>query len=762
MNRSGQLPNLEKLFKDEEEQDFTPHGGSNLAAIFDNSVKSIDVNSSLKSYSPKKISSDKNSIQPQIVHNKTEVIVAKVVHAYKLQNGQYSLIGKLGLALTGNIATNTYVLILYRNKAEHISVAKLTTNFSYTVRENNYATYYDNNNDNWSILFGSCEACVEFAREIGLSKYLSNQEKSDDNVLYQDLTTSSEGEEAKEGDKISLKYSIITSITQPLKINTVSIQDTTVEITTDNNWERSLVGTRKNLKRILFLPPSKQISLGPGFPRDKDIALEIEITDIARPEPAQMPSSNLITSSGKASIISRMARMGQSILPKLPSSTATDSEDTEEEVHIKSPRRLRNPAELSETQKKFPQNNKPNPAVEQFTEVPNPTGHSRGLQRNAISSPSTVASPHGTIVATVPFSNPWTPSPIQQYLSTVDGQMYPIQPALPQPVIAAVDPNINVFLSESRTHNAEIRMGMSKIADNVQKLLDKFHVLEVQNAASPNNDQTFESSLKMLLALKNEKTNNDTIEINKISTINESSSVHHVSREELKKLEEDLNTTKRSLSESLNRLEAAEIEKKNINLEKLALEEKIRKLESSLSDTQNEFQKALDNLKNSNDLTMKYQSDNTKLQAKIITLDAKTKALEDAVTSNKNTTIIRNDKATEIKQIMNQTYQTLIRKFTEDSYTTDYIKTAVAKTIRTVTLHILKENRNDVELHTPNDTLMKESTGNFDKNKSANETVTLPNVGDNLDLGINMNPAVQDEPPPIPPMDLDIDNDWSL
>lgn len=573
-------------------------------------------------------------------------------------------------------------MILYRNKAEHISVAKLTTNFSYTVRENNYATYYDNNNDNWSILFESSEACIEFAREIGLSKYLLKQEKSDDNVLYQDLTTSNEGEEAKEGDEISLKCSIITSITQPLKINTVSIQNTTVEITTDNNWERSLVGTRKNLKRILFLPPSKQISLGPGFPRDKDIAVEIEITDIACPEPAQMPSSNLTTSSGKASIISRMARMGQSILPKLPSSTATDSEDTEEEVHIKSPRRLRNLAELSEAQKKIPQNNKPSPSVEQFTDVPIQAGHSRGLQRNAVSSPSNVASPHGTIVATMPFANPWTPAPIQQYLSTVDGQMYPIQSAISQPVIATVDPNMNVFLSETRTHNAEIRMGMSKIADNVQKLLDKFHVLEVQNAASPNNEQAFESSLKMLLALKNEKTNNDTTETDKISTINKSSSAHYISREELKKLTDDLDTTKKSLSENLNRLEAAEIEKKNIKLEKLALEEKIRKLESSLSDTQSEFQKALDNLKNANDLTMKYQMDNTNLQTKIVTLDAKTKALEDAVTLNKNTTVIQNDKATEIKQIMNKTYQTLIKKFTEDSYTTDYIKTAVAKTIR--------------------------------------------------------------------------------
>lgn len=50
----------------------------------------------------------------------------------------------------------------------------------------------------------------------------------------------------------------------------------------------------------------------------------------------------------------------------------------------------------------------------------------------------------------------------------------------------------------------------------------------------------------------------------------------------------------------------------------------------------------------------------------------------------------------------------------------------------------MKENKNNVELHIPNDLLMKESTGNFDKNKSENETVTLHNVGDNLNLGINV------------------------
>lgn len=69
-----------------------------------------------------------------------------------------------------------------------------------------------------------------------------------------------------------------------------------------------------------------QISLGPGFPKEKDIILEVEVIDIQ--SSAETVHSHTITS-GKASIISRMAKMGQSILPKIPTSTTTDSEDTE-------------------------------------------------------------------------------------------------------------------------------------------------------------------------------------------------------------------------------------------------------------------------------------------------------------------------------------------------------------------------------------------------------------------------------------------------
>lgn len=56
----------------------------------------------------------------------------------------------------------------------------------------------------------------------------------------------------------------------------------------------------------------------------------------------------------------------------------------------------------------------------------------------------------------------------------MDNQIsYPISQAVNRAVPAALDPGVNMLLSETRIANAEIRMGMSKISDNVQKLLDK-------------------------------------------------------------------------------------------------------------------------------------------------------------------------------------------------------------------------------------------------------------------------------------------------
>lgn len=162
------------------------------------------------------------------------------------------------MALTGNVMTKLYQIILYKSKQEYVSVATVTHDFIYTIQANNYASYYDNNKDNWSILFENNESYLEFAIEVGLARYFVTQEKGE-NVIYQDLMPSSKDVIAKEGDNICIKYFVGTEIVQPFKINFVMSQTMNVEISTDENWERILLGAGKHLKRVLFLPPSKQV-----------------------------------------------------------------------------------------------------------------------------------------------------------------------------------------------------------------------------------------------------------------------------------------------------------------------------------------------------------------------------------------------------------------------------------------------------------------------------------------------------------------------
>lgn len=244
-------------------------------------------------------------------------------------NGQYSLVGKLGIALTGNTSTRVCQIILYRNKQEHISVVTLSPSFVYTIRENNYATYYDAANENWSLLFPTEEACTEFAQEVGISRFLSQQTNNDESVMYQNLTVESKDGGAREGDEIVVNITICASLSQPLKTTALPSQTMTIQISQDENWERSLLNAGKGLKRLMILPPSKQISLGPSFPREKEVIMVIEVMDIVRSEDKNPVSIKPTISTGKASILSRMAKMGQSMLPKVPTSTTTDSEDTE-------------------------------------------------------------------------------------------------------------------------------------------------------------------------------------------------------------------------------------------------------------------------------------------------------------------------------------------------------------------------------------------------------------------------------------------------
>ncbi|KAL6267771.1 hypothetical protein P5V15_000840 [Pogonomyrmex californicus] len=727
MSAQNQLPNLDKIFRDDDESDFVPSGGSNLAAIFGLQSKFPDSQSNKQAV---KKSNTRYNIQQTVSSSKTEVLIAKAVHAFKLQNGQYASIGKLGMALTGNMTTRVYQIILYKTKQEYISVATVTRDFVYTVQVNNYASYYDNNKENWSILFENNESYIEFATEVGLARYFATQERGE-SVIYQDLMPSDKDMIAKEGDNICIKYFVGTNIVQPFKINFAMSQTMIVEISTDENWERILLGSGKDLKRILFLPPSKQISLGPGFPKERDVMLIIEVTDI-RMQEENIPSSKSSTS-GKAAIISRMAKMGQSILPKMPLPSTTDSEDTEDDVPHKSPRHKRIEQSEGTSQKKnlLHESSDERKVTQKVTE-----------SRTEL--PTIDSSTYQPLVVTPSLTPQWTPPYFGHYV-TMDNQMYPVSQTVNRTIPATLDPGINMLLSETRIANAEIRMGISKISDNVQKLLDKFHALELQNATTPTSDKaTLDASWKMLLALNASQVGTKD---NELSKNIDQDTIDEKIREAQSKINSLENDLRRSKEEKELLLES------NENLSK-----KLQELEARVTNTNDELKKTKEALEVAKNTIAQYKEENISLEDRLSTCHR-----EHVFQTNTSRQKDIEKKNKEIKQIMNKTYHTLSEKFADESRSElsfDYVKSTIANTIKHITLQVLYEDSDEEEKEssTSKDVNSIVKTIDYQQTEKHIEKPILNPDSDNDVLikhtetsrSTMIMPVFHNEPPPVP------------
>ncbi|XP_017789919.1 PREDICTED: FK506-binding protein 15-like [Habropoda laboriosa] len=699
MNIGNQMLNLDKILRDDDESDFMPSGGSNLAAIFGSQVKTLESCSSVKQV-PKKLNTPRTSIQT--VSNKTEVIIAKAVYAFKLQNGTYISIGKLGMALTANVAKKVYQIILYKNKQEPVSVVTVVHDFFYVIQPNNYSSYYDSNKENWTIAFENNDVCTEFAKEIGLARYFSKTGTLE-SVLYQDLSPTNKDVTAKEGDNVNIKYFITVEITQPLRSNLTAFQTMMVEISTDDNWEKTLLGSSIGLKRLLFLPPNKQISLGPGFPKEKDVLLDIEIVDVQTPEET---SHSQKIGSGKASIISRMAKMGQSILPKLPTSATAESEDTES-VKRKEDLRFRSKTKV--------------------------LGSMLIKRRNDVSVTNTACKP---FINSSVYTPQWSSTQIQPNFVTLDGQVYSLQQsqAVPSTIPTMIDPGLNMLLSETRMANAELRMGMSKIVENVQKMIDKFHVLELQNATSPIKDKAvLETTLKMLLNMNTseEKTN----QLHK----NTNTAVDNCIQ--LNEMKDEISILEEKLKESEKYTKDLEIQKESLVQINESLSKTIKELEVSLKNSNATFVNAKKNLEEVQKYNGKDEEQSEILENKMLKLSEECSIVEEATSSAE---VKENDsKNKEIKHIMNKIYHVLLDKFVDESYSTNYIRTIIASTIKNVTLQVLYNTNENSDME-----LEAASNRNVETDVLKTDSTELNEVSSVSYI----------EPPPIPPIDSEDDN----
>uniref|UniRef100_A0A671TBV5 peptidylprolyl isomerase n=1 Tax=Sinocyclocheilus anshuiensis TaxID=1608454 RepID=A0A671TBV5_9TELE len=194
---------------DDEDGDFlSPTGGAKLASLFGLDQATSQGNESFQYTAPKQPHKSSANSGPSTQKtapppNSPAVLFATAVHAYRYVNGQYVKQGKLGAAFLGNHSTKEYKILLYVSQQKQVTAARIHSGFVLTVQPSNYCTFYDDQRQNWSLMFESEKAATDFCKEVCLAKV--NCSGALDSVLIQDLVLG-EGQAVENGDSLEVAY----------------------------------------------------------------------------------------------------------------------------------------------------------------------------------------------------------------------------------------------------------------------------------------------------------------------------------------------------------------------------------------------------------------------------------------------------------------------------------------------------------------------------------------------------------------------------
>ncbi|XP_065593744.1 FK506-binding protein 15 isoform X2 [Cyrtonyx montezumae] len=467
------------------------------------------------------------------------VFIATAVLAYRYTNGQYLKQGKYGAAVVGNHATKEYRILLYISQQQQVTTARIHPGFVLTVQPNNYSTFYDDQRQNWSIMFESEKAAMDFSKQVCIAK--CNSSPVLDSVLYQDLLLG-EGQGVEGGDSLEIAYTgwlfqnnglgqVFDSNVNKDKLLRLKLGAGKVI----KGWEEGMMGMKKGGRRYLIIPPAWAYGaqgVAGRVPPDSTLVFEVEVRRVKlvkegsgsdgqsvssrdslapspvpnsdgfsadtvllppstippKPgEPAVRAKSNSISEQlanpdiAKAKLISRMAKMGQPMLPFLAGTAGSqlDSSDSE----IEDPNSLRGAAQpLASSSTRSSQ-----PAHAVLPTVSPQVAQASGSAPPVSSAaliPATIQ-PHSVLPAGgaqgfqpypgMPFAYPQTATSASQ-LQPV-GQMYPAPYQAPGDVTS-------FLMTEVRQHNTEIRLAVSKVVDKMDHLAAKVEELKKQNTGN--------------------------------------------------------------------------------------------------------------------------------------------------------------------------------------------------------------------------------------------------------------------------------------
>ncbi|KAK5931753.1 hypothetical protein CgunFtcFv8_003524 [Champsocephalus gunnari] len=523
---------------DDEDGDFlSTAGGAKLASLFGLDQEGSRGNESFQYTAPKQpkksftsaaaAASQKASLPP----GAPAVLLATAVQAFRHINGQYVKQGKLGAAVLGSHSTQEYKLLLYLSQQKQVAAARIHLGFVFTVQPNNYCTFYDEQRQNWSLMFESQKASSDFCREVCLAK--ANSAAPLEAVVVQDLSLG-EGQAVENGDSLEVVYTgwLLQSHTIGEMFDSNQNKDKSLRLKIGagkviKGWEEGMVGLKKAGRRLVVVPPDQAYGakgVPNRVPANSTLIFEVELRRVkfskdtgsvssnastrgsAAPSPVPSPApsgenvalepppqttacgpgrpgepplrakSNSLSEqlanpdATKAKLISRMAKMGQPMLPFLtggasqPESSDSELEDTggsrvREQPDAPSPLQISASAPAAA------------PALHPHTAPPSAL---LPFMSTAAPQPGLTGSSH----AFQPYSytlSSGAPSQLQPV-----GQVYPAQPV---PYVGSSDVT-SFLMTEARQHNTEIRLSVGKVADKVDQLASKIDDLQRHGSLS--------------------------------------------------------------------------------------------------------------------------------------------------------------------------------------------------------------------------------------------------------------------------------------
>ncbi|CAC5419243.1 unnamed protein product [Mytilus coruscus] len=512
---------------EDDDQDFVSGGSkSRLANLFGiDKQSSQGGNESLTYTAPKQPRPKEPAPQTE---GAPGVLFASAVNAYKYVDGKYASQGKLGAAILANHTSLDYRILLYVSKQQQVTNAKITTAFIFTVQPNNYAIIYDDSRLTWSLNFDSEQNVQLFAKNVALAKALSAGSALE-TVISQDLNVG-EGTSVETGSSVEVKYTgwLLTNNTFGQEFDSNAKSDKMFRFQTGKGkvikgWDTGVVGMKKGTKRILIVPPSLGYGnkgAGNKIPPNSTLIFEITIIRIkgakgASPSPSPVPdstpspvndqdehtvkertksisdqmSSTVTGKSGKARLISKMAKMGQPILPMMGGATPVEIEDDsgeEEEGSIEpqSPQPIaESPPQHHSTKPKF---TKPKPVHPHPTQPMVQTMPQQYIQQQqpGMSQPAFVQNlPVAQQLAVYQPQQQGFAQPQMQPQTTM-GQFPAGQPPMYNPQYqqqpAAPDTQILPVLTENRQQTTELRISMGKVSDKVDRIMEKVESMQNQ------------------------------------------------------------------------------------------------------------------------------------------------------------------------------------------------------------------------------------------------------------------------------------------